>query len=446
MRRSFIAILFISALSFSCKNLLDADPSPRSTFLKFYEGPYSIQVNSIAATPDGFVIGGTMFVINKTENTLVAETVIINTDLKGNRIGEMIRIEGSTGKTVKPIISNGEVTNYLIIGDIIETDLAATISANVTISSLKVTLLDKNFNVVADTIQSGKGDPQFEPIEDYSAEAIELTDDGFIVLGTYKEGITGQQLAPAKPILIKLDFNLNPQWFKRYELLNRTSQNSKSIHYRNGRIIWASSLSQIQGDINRSWVTIPVVEENSVYPNFSTKGENSDQTFVARDIKQTSTPGFGYGVIGTYSKQPDGTQQNIFFLRVDDAGNIIPDSDKYFDVIDTEASSTNINSDISSIQDQGETLTATNDGGFVLAGSFDSNTNKGNGGKDLVLIKLNWAGELIWMKTYGAQGNEVPSGILETPEGDLVVVGTNTLEEYASAFLLRTDKNGELKN
>jgi hypothetical protein len=444
MRRSFSIILIFAAFTFSCKNLLDADPSPRSTFLKFYEGPYSIVANSVAATPDGFVIAGSMLVPSITNGTINTETVIITTDKRGNRVGEIVRIKGNSGKIIKAIVQNGSVSGYIVAGDSIVIDLAAEQSANVTVTSMKAMLLDQNFNVVK--TRTLRGDTSRTYIEDYSAESVEVVEDGFILLGTYKEGIQLQQAAPSKQLLIKLDNNFEPIWYKEYELLNRTSQNSKSIHYRNGRIIWASSLSQIQGDINRSWVTIPVVDENSVYPNYSTKGENSDQTFVARDIKQTSTPGFGYGVIGSYSKQPDGTQENIFFLRVDDAGNIIPDSEKYFDVIDIEANAASINSDNSSIQDQGETLTATNDGGFVLAGSFDTNSNKGNGGKDLVLIKLNWAGDLVWMKTYGAQGNEVPSGILETAEGDLIVVGTNALEEYSSAFLLRTDKNGELKN
>jgi hypothetical protein len=79
MRRSFIAIIIFSALAFSCKNLLDADPSPRSTFLKFYEGPYSIQANSVTATPGGFVIGGTMLVNNLAKLIhCTTETVIIS--------------------------------------------------------------------------------------------------------------------------------------------------------------------------------------------------------------------------------------------------------------------------------------------------------------------------------------------------------------------------------
>jgi hypothetical protein len=445
MRRSYIAILFLAGLIFSCKNLLDADPSPRTTFLKFYEGPYSIQANSIAATPDGFVIAGSMLVPGSSNGSITTETVIISTDKKGNRVGDIVRIKGNSGKIIKAIVQNGSVSGYIVAGDSIVIDLAAEQSANVTVTSMKALLLDQNFNVVKS--RTLRGDTSRTYIEDYSAESVEVVDDGFILLGTYKEGIQLQQAAPSKQLLFKLNNNFDSvRWYKEYELLNRTSQNSKSIHYSNGRIIWASSLSQIQGDINRSWVTIPVIEEESVYKNFSTLKENSDQTFIARDIKPSSIPGFGFAVTGTYSKQPDGTLNNIFFLRVDEAGSIIPGSDKYFDVIDSEANGASINSDNSSIQDQGETLTATSDGGFVLAASFDSNTTKGNGGKDLVLIKLNWAGDLVWMKTYGAQGNEVPSGILETAEGDLIVVGTNVLEEYASAFLLRTDKNGELKN
>ena len=81
-----------------------------------------------------------------------------------------------------------------------------------------------------------------------------------------------------------------------------------------------------------------------------------------------------------------------------------------------------------------------------MAGTLTTIPEKGNGGKDILLVKVNAAGDLVWIKTIGGTGDEVPTAITEASNGDLIVCGTNTLSGYASVFLMRADKNGDLKN
>jgi len=66
--------------------------------------------------------------------------------------------------------------------------------------------------------------------------------------------------------------------------------------------------------------------------------------------------------------------------------------------------------------------------------------------KTFFLVKVNAFGDVVWMKTMGGTGDEVPISIRETGSGDLLVCGTNTIGDYASVFLMKMDKNGELKN
>ena len=135
----------------------------------------------------------------------------------------------------------------------------------------------------------------------------------------------------------------------------------------------------------------------------------------------------------------------MFFLRVDAAGTIIPGSDRYFDGIDSFNNATQ-DKDNSKIIDEGKVLTATSDGGFVLVGTMATNPEKGNGGKDLFLIKLNAIGDIQWIKTMGGAGDEEPAGVTEAANGDIIVCGTNTQGTYSSVFLMRMNRNGELTN
>ncbi len=85
---------------------------------------------------------------------------------------------------------------------------------------------------------------------------------------------------------------------------------------------------------------------------------------------------------------------------------------------------------------------STNDGGFVLAGSFKSTAAN----LDIFLLKVNELGDPVWFKTFGGSGDETPVAIREDENGNLLVCGTNELGNYATVFLMKTDRNGELKN
>ncbi len=439
--RALYLFIFCVSLLFSCKNLDNADPSPRSTFIKFYEGPYSITASSIEKIPDGFVILGNMLVTDKANDSTYTETVIIKTDIKGNKVGEIHRFSGGTGKVIKPVLSGGNVAGYIVIGDSILIQPSAEQAANLLISSLRVLFLNEEFkNVRKPFYKSGDNTKTY--VEDFSGESVDVASDGKVyILGTLKEGVINQQTAPAKPFIVSLTSGFAVDWIKQYNVIDRTTQNSKSIHYNNGKIIWASSISLIQGDFNKSWVSIPIVDLNSVYPNYSLIGQNTEQLFLVKDIQPSKIPNFGYGVVGTYSQTTDGEKGNIFFLRVDMNGNIESGSDRYFDAL-TEGIVTDANTSV--IIDEGEAITATSDGGFLLAGSMTTNTAKGNGGKDVFLIKVNAFGDVVWSKTIGGAGDEQPCGVLETDEGDLIIAGTNALGGYSSVFMIKMDENGEL--
>lgn len=443
-----LTLLAIAFLLTTCKNLDNADPAPRNTFLKFYEGPYSMTAAAIEKIPGGFAVLANM--VSPSNNSTINQTILFETDESGLRIGDYHKYDNVTAKSFKPLINGESLSGFIVVGDSVIINPNVDQAANVSISSLAALVIPADYNTV-DTKRIYITDQQpltpNHPVkDDYFGESVNLTSNGeAIILGTFKRGIVNQQNAPSQQMLFGLTQSRDSSWFKTYPLLANTYANAKSIHHSNGNIIWATAIADVQGDFTSSYLAIPFVKEQSVPVNFSQTGETSTQLFLPADIQPASSPAFGYGVVGTYSQITDGSKGNIFFLRVDANGTIIPGSDRYFDGIGS-FNATPQNKDNSEIVDEGKAIAATSDGGFVLVGTMTTTPQKGNGGKDLFVIKVNAVGDIVWIKTMGGTGDEEPAGVTEASNGDIIVCGTNTLSGYASVFLMRMDRNGELTN
>lgn len=445
MRSYFLnTILFIGLMVsvVTCTNLEDAKPSGRSTYVKFFEFAESAFAADIEPIP-----GGSFVVLINTTTEFTDSTAqlaqVLEVDANGNLIATRSTIPNFIGKSIKPIIINNQVTNYIVVSDSTSVDPSAEIAANVVTSALRLQVYDNQFSIINDTIIFNNNEI-IKP--DFFGGPIAANENGdFVVLTSFKGSVQNQVNAPEQQRLIGFNNQTQTFWVKDIPLLDQTFQLSKSIHYYRDTIIWASAVSDIVGNFNTSYVAIPVVEPNTDPINFDRIGENSQQLFVPTDIAQSKFPELGYGIIGTYSETTNGEKGNLFFLRVRPNGNIYPQSDRYFDAIESfKPDSTDIFKNLSSIVDEGSAIGATSDGGFLLAGTFTTTPQKGSGGKDLLLIKVDAFGNMIWRKTLGGTGDEEVTAVLETTNEDLIVFGTNTQGNYSSIFMMRMDKNGEL--
>lgn len=439
MRKVLLPLFIISAFV-SCKNLEDAEPSERKTFIKFFNGAYMLSATSVEIIPNGYAVLGNMQV-----NDSDVVTVVIETDENGVQIGAPHTIAGGTGKGIKPFFSTGgDLLGYVVVGDSIKIDPFAEQAANTVIASLRVVQLDLNFDSVKTYYRSDKKPiSASHPVKlDFFGQSIATTEDGKIfVLGGLRDGVIGQQTAPQKTHLIQLDAALDSVWSIEYDINDRTYQNAKSLIYNNGKIIWSTALAIDQGGFNTSYVSLPVAAEQSTFINFSVIGQTTSQLFVPGDISSAKNAAFGYGVTGTYSVETNGSKSNLFFFRANAAGDILPGSLKYFDGKSGVNSLTDPAQ--SSVQDAGEAITYSKDGGFIIAGYTE--LSSGNG-KDLWLIKIDSFGEAVWSKTLGGSGDQVPSAIRELPSGEIVICGTNTVGGFSSIFLIKTNSKGEVTN
>jgi len=85
---------------------------------------------------------------------------------------------------------------------------------------------------------------------------------------------------------------------------------------------------------------------------------------------------------------------------------------------------------------------ATNDGGYVMTGLTKSGIDNTYG--DIIVIKTDCRGNLVWARTYGGEKLEGGNGIIQVADGGYLISGHT--EDFGArdcdAFLMKLDKNG----
>jgi PQQ-like domain len=90
----------------------------------------------------------------------------------------------------------------------------------------------------------------------------------------------------------------------------------------------------------------------------------------------------------------------------------------------------------------------TDDGGIVLLGAVGQEDASYRLNRDLFLAKVDKSGETVWERTYETGRDTVPHAFAETPDGGLVIAGTDrTISDYGAGYglgyLLRVDEDGK---
>lgn len=111
-------------------------------------------------------------------------------------------------------------------------------------------------------------------------------------------------------------------------------------------------------------------------------------------------------------------------------------------------------------QDKLRVVVLTNEGGFLLAGSSESEKgldkkDKNKGGSDFWIIKLDAKGGELWQKTIGGSGQDELTCALRTRDGGFIIGGTSDSEESADKttpnyggtdyWVLKLDRDGKIE-
>jgi hypothetical protein len=85
----------------------------------------------------------------------------------------------------------------------------------------------------------------------------------------------------------------------------------------------------------------------------------------------------------------------------------------------------------------------TSDGGYAIAGSTDS---AGAGGNDYYLVKVNANGIMEWSQTYGGLGDDYAYSVVQSSDGGYTLAGYSYSysDGYNNFWLVKTDSNGNM--
>ncbi len=429
MRLKGIILVLIAVLGWSCKKFDDAKPASLGSFIRLYEGVVNYQgVMSMESTAnDGYVIIG-----NIQKNSQETDVIVIKTDLLGNTVWQSVIPDG-TASFVHPLDDG-----YLIVGDRIDFNPEANKISEIVNTDAQLVKMDLDGNIIQQfNIQDSVITSTDTLRIDYHGSAVTTDANGnFLLLGSFKNPVG---ISFERSFVVSLDASFQKVWSQSYVLQNRDYVNTRSIHVTpNNNLLWASTAFVSAQSLSSAYLSVLYTGENATFKNNDLYGENDARNHTVAGLNQS---GFNYGVVGTYA-EVNGQNANIYFLLVNSTGSIIAGSERYFDgaqILLTDR-------DVSESQDEGKAITGTRDGGFVIAGSLTSTPTVGNGGKDIVLIKVDAFGNLVWNRLIGGSGDEDVSSICEVSDGSLMISGSNNVNGLSSIFLIKTNKEGEIIN
>jgi hypothetical protein len=429
-----VSLLFLS----TCRSFEDAEMTNRKTFVHFY----SSAVNYVASvaeldTDGGFILSGEVRYDDGHTDAL-----IVKTDNKGRRLWEKV-IPKARVNAIKPIADG-----YVLAGDSIQLNPGSDQVNELENTYAKLMLMDTQGNILeqhvtTDSVVRINNSEAVVLTIDYHGEALALDQNGnIIMLGSFRA--PGEHEAAFVSAFSPSNVS-DSLWYHTFKSLDYDLANSHALHVTpSADIVWASNtFTQIQ-NLSKEYLSVYLLEPNSAPRKASIYGKGDDRNHSVSDIQQSSV---GYGVLGTYA-ETSGLNANLYFIRLDANLSVLPNSARYIDGEDLMLNDNILDAgsrDNSTSYDEGEALVCTADG-YVLAGAMTTTPTVGNGGKDILLVKLDAVGNLLWKKLIGGSGDEVVSSIRETPDHGLLIFGTNTVKGLSTLMLIKTDENGETKD
>ncbi len=254
----------------------------------------------------------------------------------------------------------------------------------------------------------------------HCAYSIEQINDGFVIsgwLGFPTEQTTGHIL------LIKTDFLGNIKWAKTYSEKGRIFKDERVFYVQKtndeGFIVAGYTYPSEFGRYDVLLIkmdTIGNIKWSKIYG-----GENLDIAHLVQNTKDK-----GYILVGCTESFGAGNK-DILLIKIDGNGNI-EWAKTYGGKKDEE----------------GYFIQQTSDNGYIIVGYT---TSFGAGASDILLIRIDFNGNIKWAKTYGGKNYDYAFSVQHTPDEGFIVVGYT--ESFGAGskdiFLIKTDADGNIK-
>ncbi len=97
--------------------------------------------------------------------------------------------------------------------------------------------------------------------------------------------------------------------------------------------------------------------------------------------------------------------------------------------------------------ERGHAVQQTKDGGYIIVGETVSYSRaSGSGATSVYLVKTNHLGEQVWSQSFGETGYDIGYSVQQTSDNGYIIVGQTRSDEQANeAFLIKTDSSGYME-
>ena len=249
---------------------------------------------------------------------------------------------------------------------------------------------------------------------DDHAYSVQVTSDGGYVMAGFSEALAEKW---SDAWVIKTDDKGRVEWNRTYGGFRWDKSHNVKQTSDGGYIITGYTFSHGRGSAD-IWL---IKADASGYPVWT-------QTFGGPDweygyaVEETDDGGF---IITGFTETEDKKSSRIWLVRTDSHGE-----EQWTQTFGSRD------------QNEGYSVAPTSDGGFIVAGisqAFFPNY------EDVVLIRTDTAGEVIWERSFGGQSWDRAAAVRQTSDGGFLVAGSSQLKEEgnANAWLMKIDLNGD---
>ncbi|MEQ8475929.1 hypothetical protein [Fulvivirga sp.] len=410
MKQYYIVIFFLLTLAFGCNDEEGAGPGESDTFVKLYGSRYGEDAQDLLVESDG-----RMLVLSSTEIEIDDDTyykvIVRQIDALGNLLWESTFPSSEIENTLPNYTGSSIIKHldgYLIIGSSINTD-SETSESETNMLLLKIDqsgsmIATSEFSLDDGSTELNGVDAVVNSVGELKVTALLNSDTQNLWVGTFDDNLN----------------NIPECSFSFSSAGSGTSLIQGAFVEENNDIVYSISTFVNKG--NSRLVRVPSCQPTQITgPLISTEANTASY-----DINQLSTSLNGYAMVGTTDVNGD---NDIFLARVDEFGVLQDSIPIVFGGADLDG------------DEEGFGIYQTADGGFLITGSSESNTE---GGSDIILIKTDFRGNELWSRFYGDQNDEQASEIGQAPDGGYLILGDTEFGGINTLILIKTDRQGNV--
>jgi hypothetical protein len=424
MIRSFtiLFVVLVAVIFHSCTSENGIPLGKPSTFIRYFNGGNPDQAAAIIETQDkGFMIlANTQVTIN---NVSTYKIKLIKTDAYGNQVSQHFFPSVSSGKSqrgyaITAIVDNsGSESGYVIAGENID-------------SNGNSNLLTISVDLKGDTSTSGAATKVYKlnkQVRGVGITKAKSTTGKYYLIGQILNPTTSNDM-----LLAELDkTTLDTLWTRVYGAGKSNLATRLFLNNSETSVYWGGTSTKDNPTTNQ--VSFTKSGFNYQNPLFDVTYGYDTAYLSGNDICQY---GFNYAITGSRGKAKD-QYRSVFYLVMNEAG--IPMSYKEFAVPLVASKLSSAQTTIS----PANSICSTNDAGLLLLSTVAVDAAETD--TDYYLIKIDLNGGLKWTKQHGSRFKDVGKQVIQASDGGYVILGTTTLANVPSIFLMKTDLDGEIQ-